>query len=103
MIEFIYVCSDTNTVMHFRWNWSGWLSYATLTFIGLILLPIAWMRYMWNKYVDYFGREVRDPPNRFINYLYRSSEFISNHVEIRILIYIIAFLLFVACVFLEVV
>lgn len=79
------------------------MSYGAFGFIGLILLPAAWMRYLWMKYVDYFGLEARDPSNRFLRFLCHLSELISNRVEIRIAIYIISFIIFVACVFSELV
>lgn len=80
-----------------------WLNYASLAFITLILIPVSWMTFVWNKYICQYLNEAREPKNMFLIYLYKLSQKISENVVIRVTIYVTVYLLLLGCVITEMV
>ncbi|XP_050295207.1 adenylyl cyclase X E-like isoform X2 [Anthonomus grandis grandis] len=82
---------------------TAWLRYEfiiTQLILVLILLPSTWTYYLYLKFYTKYSDIL--PRNGVVRFFYKSSKFITYNFWARLLIYIIVWLLFLSCVFLEV-
>lgn len=83
----------------FRWDSTEWLNYVSLALLLFVFVPIAWMHYIWNKYLSRCMLDAREPHSSLLKLLYMSSMKLSDNVTFRIIVYVVVCMLFFGCVF----
>lgn len=100
--------SFVNPLSSCRWDWTTIIGYLTLAFIVLVLIPLTWTQYLYNVFykkkddassID--SEEEHFSTSRVVQFLYRTSEVITNNALLRILLFLLLCGLCVTIVVLE--
>ncbi|KAJ9579599.1 hypothetical protein L9F63_004784, partial [Diploptera punctata] len=84
-------------------HWSPFVGYGLSIAVFLVLLPLTWTHYLWNKFKDPHEEQdtIPEPKNKFLKLLYRASLRVVWSASIRTLLYLIMCFCLTVCTLLE--
>ncbi|PSN48742.1 hypothetical protein C0J52_08911 [Blattella germanica] len=84
-------------------HWSPWVGYGVSIAVLLILLPLTWTHYIWNKFKDPHEEQdsIPEPRNKILKLLYRASLRVVWSAATRTILYLIMTLSLIVCALLE--
>ncbi|XP_076169585.1 adenylyl cyclase X D isoform X2 [Ptiloglossa arizonensis] len=88
------------TLSFSEWHTSTAIIYAVALLFLIVLLPITWMHFVWNRYKDphdeYEG-QVPHPRNKLLCFLYQSSVKVVWSAHLRTILYLVITIMLAAC------
>jgi hypothetical protein len=82
-----------------------WAGFGVSLGVILVLLPLTWTHYIWNKLKDPHEEQdyIPEPTNKLLNLLYRASLKVVWSVSTRTVLYLIVCISLIVCTMLELV
>ena len=89
----------------FSSHWTPWVGYGVSIAVFLVLLPLTWTHYLWNKLKDPHQEQdtVPEPKNKILKLLYRASLKVVWSAGTRTILYLIMCICLLVCTMLELV
>jgi hypothetical protein len=82
-----------------------WAGFGVSLGVTLVLLPLTWTHYIWNKLKDPHEEQdyIPEPTNKLLNFLYQASLKVVWSVSTRTALYLIVCFSLIVCTVLELV
>ncbi|PNF42986.1 hypothetical protein B7P43_G09584 [Cryptotermes secundus] len=86
-------------------HWMPWAGFGVSLGVILVLLPLTWTHYIWNKLKDPHEEQdyIPEPTNKLLNLLYQASLKVVWSVSTRTVLYLIICISLTICTMLEMV
>ncbi|XP_076287222.1 adenylyl cyclase X D isoform X4 [Lasioglossum baleicum] len=88
------------TLSFSEWHVSTAISYSVAMLFLIVLMPIAWMHFAWNRYKDPHDEcegHVPHPRNKILCFLYQSSVKVVWSAYLRTILYLVITIMLAAC------
>ncbi|KAI4481379.1 hypothetical protein M0804_009499 [Polistes exclamans] len=81
-----------------EWHTGTAIGYTIAMLFLLILIPLTWMHFAWNRYKDPHDEgNVPNPRNKLISFLYQTSVKVVWSALLRIILYLVITIMLAAC------
>lgn len=75
--ENIYIKKSLHDeIFVFRWHWATTTTFLIGFLILILLIPLTWMHFVWNRFKDPYDEydgQVPQPKQKFIHFMYQTS------------------------------
>nr|XP_033340223.1 adenylyl cyclase X E-like isoform X1 [Megalopta genalis] len=88
------------TLSFSEWHVSTAISYAVAMLFLIVLMPIVWMHFAWNRYQDPHDEHeshVPHPRNKILCFLYQTSVKVVWSAYLRMILYLVITIMLAAC------